>query len=166
MYRPRRTAGLYPLSSLCPHYLVLWNEHYTSRWRTVEEYPRYFSFSLSLEIPSTFFFLFLLSFLFFVFFHSVLFSLLSLFSFLRVPLPPILTSRFVFCVFFFSLSFLSFYIFFSTVFSPIRLFSIQEFLSSDERKGETKNRKRNAIEGGSRGAVTARKACIRNAVEL
>lgn len=167
LYRPRRTAGLYPLSSLCPHYLVLWNEHYTSRWRTVEEYPRYFSFSLSLEIPSTFFFLFLLSFLFFCLFSFRPF-LSAISFFLSTSTTPSYTHvkvRFL-RFFFFSLSFLSFYIFFSTVFSPIRLFSIQEFLSSDERKGETKNRKRNAIEGGSRGAVTARKACIRNAVEL
>lgn len=138
LYRPRRTAGLYPLSSLSPHYLVLWNEHYTSRWRTVEEYPRYFSFSLSLEIPSTFFFLFLLSFLFFVFFHSVLFSLLSLFSFLRVPLPPILTSRFVFCVFFFlSLLFivLHFFLYSFLAYTPI-LDSGVSFIGRKKRRNE------------------------------
>lgn len=32
---------------LYPHHLALWNERYTSRWRTVEEYPRYFSPSRS-----------------------------------------------------------------------------------------------------------------------
>lgn len=130
MYRPRRTAGLYPLSSLCPHHLALWNEHYTSRWRTVEEYPRYFSLSRStsrflLRFSSSFSLVLFLPFFPFYLSFFVFLSLLSLFSFLRVPLPPIrttLASRFVF----FSLPFLSFYIF-SPVFSPIRLFSIQGF---------------------------------------
>lgn len=154
--------GFIPSPRPAPTTSALWNEHYTSRWRTVEEYPRYFSFSRSasrflLRSSSSsssrsvpFFFV-----LFPSVFHSVLFSLLSLFPFLRVPLPLYTYAhvkvRFLRFSLSLSLSFLSFYIFFSTVFSPIL---DSRVCSSDERKGETKNGKRHAIEGGSRGAVT------------
>lgn len=146
LYRPRRTAGLYPLSSLCPHHLALWNEHYTSRWRTVEEYPRYFSLSRStsrflLRFSSSFSLVLFLPFFPFCLSFFVFLSLLSLFSFLRVPLPLIrttLASRFVF----FSLPFLSFYIF-SPVFSPIRLFSIQGFARRRLKPGWKKRREEN-----------------------
>lgn len=117
LYRPRRTAGLYPLSSLCPHHLALWNEHYTSRWRTMEEYPRYFSLSRStsrflLRFSSSFSLVLFLLFFPFCLSFFVFLSLLSLFSFLRVPLLPIrttLASRFVF--------------FFSSLFIVLHFFS-------------------------------------------
>lgn len=111
LYRPRRTAGLYPLSSLYPHHLALWNERYTSRWRTVEEYPRYFSpsrstskflprFSSSPSLcPSSFF-----SLSFFLFL-----SLLSLF-FLSTPSHTYVKVRSSSLF----LLFISFYIFFYT----------------------------------------------------
>lgn len=139
LYRPRRTAGLYPLSSLCPHYLVLWNEHYTSRWRTVEEYPRYFSFSLSLEIPSTFFFLFLLSFLFFCLFSFRPF-LSAISFFLSTSTTPSYTHVKVrFLRFFFSLS--PFYrsTFFSLQFS--RLYAYSRFRSFFHRTKEKEKRR-------------------------
>lgn len=151
LYRPRRTAGLYPLSSLYPHHLALWNERYTSRWRTVEEYPRYFSpsrstskflprFSSSPSLcPSSFF-----PPSFFVFL-----SLLSLF-FLSTPSHTYVKVRS------FSLSFL-----YRSTFFSIRLFSILLIKGKEERKGRMEEER----DRGSKGAV-ARKACIRGGVKL
>lgn len=105
--------GFIPSPRPAPTTSALWNEHYTSRWRTVEEYPRYFSLSRSasrflLRSSSSsssrsvpFFFV-----LFPSVFHSVLFSLLSLFPFLRVPLPLYTYVKVRFLCFFFSLSLL------------------------------------------------------------
>lgn len=116
LYRPRRTAGLYPLSSICPHHLALWNEHYTSRWRTVEEYPRYFSLSRStsrflLRFSSSF------SLVLFLPFFSLLSFILRLFvsaisfflSTRTTPIRTTLASRFVF--------------FFSSLFIVLHFFS-------------------------------------------
>lgn len=151
LYRPRRTAGLYPLSSLYPHHLALWNERYTSRWRTVEEYPRYISpsrstskflprFSSSPSLcPSSFF-----PPSFFVFL-----SLLSLF-FLSTPSHTYVKVRS------FSLSFL-----YRSTFFSIRLFSILLIKGKEERKGRMEEER----DRGSKGAV-ARKACIRGGVKL
>lgn len=125
LYRPRRTAGLYPLSSLCPHHLALWNEHYTSRWRTVEEYPRYFSLSRStsrflLRFSSSFSLVLFLPFFPFCLSFFVFLSLLSLFSFLRVPLPPIRTTLASSFVFFFSSLFIVLHFFSSFLaYTPI-----------------------------------------------
>lgn len=160
LYRPRRTAGLYPLSSLCPHYPALWNEHYTSRWRTVEEYPRYFSLSRSTSrfllrfsssssslVPFLFFFFFppLLSFILRLFVSAIFFSPFYAYHSLSSRQGS----------FFFSLFFLSFYIFFSSFLAYSRFRCLLVAGNPDEGKGETKtkNGKRNAIEGGSRGAV-------------
>lgn len=133
--------GFIPSPRPAPTTSALWNEHYTSRWRTVEEYPRYFSLSRSasrflLRSSSSsssrsvpFFFV-----LFPSVFHSVLFSLLSLFPFLRVPLPLYVRSREGSFFAFFFLSFSPFYrsTFFSLQFS--RLFSIQEFVRRTKEK--------------------------------
>lgn len=152
LYRPRRTAGLYPLSSLYPHHLALWNERYTSRWRTVEEYPRYFSpsrstskflprFSSSPSLcPSCFF-----PPSFFVFL-----SLLSLFFLSTTPSHTYVKVRS------FSLSFL-----YRSTFFSIRLFSILLIKGKEERKGRMEEER----DRGSKGAV-ARKACIRGGVKL
>lgn len=173
LYRPRRTAGLYPLSSLCPHHLALWNEHYTSRWRTVEEYPRYFF----LAQPRDSFYVFLppsLSFCSFLFFPSVFHSSSFCLCYLFFPfyayhsLPYVRRSRQASFFFLFPFYRSTFFLQFSRLYAYSRFRGLLVAgWNPDERKGEkkTKNGKRNVIEGGSKGAV-ARKACIRGGVKL